>query len=192
MRHVCTILCICETGIHHPVHSCLTTAQDRAFLSHDCTGSFLSHDCTGSCIPVSRLHRIVHSCLTTAQDGAFLSHKSTVLWTKCSVIGEVDEDTKHWVCTELSAQYHQQKVSLEYCRVPRYYLSIISIIFLDPISHTDNVYKLTGMSKAERPQSQIWSRVWDTAKAVLNGVNTLMNKHLAELKLQQQQQQLVL
>jgi len=45
------------------------------------------------------------------------------------------------------------------------------------------------MSEAERPQSEVGRRVRYTAQTVLDGVYTLVNQHLTELKLQQQQQE---
>jgi len=42
------------------------------------------------------------------------------------------------------------------------------------------------MSEAERPQSEVGRRVRYTAQTVLDGVYTLVNQHLTELKLQQQ------
>ena len=43
--------------------------------------------------------------------------------------------------------------------------------------------QLTGMCQTESPQAQVGSRVGDAAKAVLNGVDGLVQEHVPKVKL---------
>ena len=46
------------------------------------------------------------------------------------------------------------------------------------------------MGQAQRPQTKVGSRVGDAAQEVLNSVNGLLDKYLAEVKLEQEGQKL--
>lgn len=46
------------------------------------------------------------------------------------------------------------------------------------------VTALTGMSQAERPETQVWCSVGNAAQAVLYGVNGLVQEHVGKVKLQ--------
>ena len=45
--------------------------------------------------------------------------------------------------------------------------------------------ELTGVSQTQCPQSQVGSRMWHTAQTELNGVNGLVDYHLAQFELKQ-------
>jgi len=53
-----------------------------------------------------------------------------------------------------------------------------------------SIFGYTGVCEAESPQSQVGRRVRDTAKAVLNRVDRLMDYNVAHVKLTHNTQQL--